>query len=292
MLGLAAVAALLTSSSLAEEAYQSAEDFAKHARELREKAIQGLQPLVAPPPGTLKVGVSSKYPWKTEIVTTIFWVGRVRGRKGGSVASAWDAKWARSYGGFDDPNPRARHDFIPAKFVPRQNPFYIALPYNDVAQNFTRPEAKVVIPWYQDLVANGQWVNGHSICYNRWLAIRSHAGKVCYAQWSDCGPYKADHWQYVFGNEKPRPNMNGGAGLNVSPAVRDFLELSDTDVTDWKFVEVTDVPDGPWALYGENNPLPGRKRAGEDSHVAEPAAGQPPPGNPADGTKIVVPQFR
>jgi hypothetical protein len=29
--------------------------------------------------------------------------------------------------------------------------------------------------------------------------------------------------------------------------------LSPTDVTDWQFVEVRDVPPGPWRSYGENN---------------------------------------
>jgi hypothetical protein len=61
-----------------------------------------------------------------------------------------------------------------------------------------------------------------------------------------------DHWEYVFGNEKPRPNADGGAGLQISPAVRDYLELSNIDVTDWKFVEAKDVPDGPWKIYGEH----------------------------------------
>jgi hypothetical protein len=57
----------------------------------------------------------------------------------------------------------------------------------------------------------------------------------------------------VFGNERPKPNLNKGAGLDVSPAVRDYLRLRSTDVTDWKFVEYRDVPRGPWSYYGENN---------------------------------------
>jgi hypothetical protein len=39
----------------------------------------------------------------------------------------------------------------------------------------------------------------------------------------------------------------------VSPAVRDYLGLEDTDVTDWKFVDFKDVPPGPWAKHGDNN---------------------------------------
>jgi len=37
--------------------------------------------------------------------------------------------------------------------------------------------------------------------------------------------------------------------------LRDYLGLQSTDVTDWRFVEAREVPFGPWALYGENNPL-------------------------------------
>ena len=57
----------------------------------------------------------------------------------------------------------------------------------------------------------------------------------------------------MFGNERPKPNLNHGAGLDVSPAVRDYLGLAPTDVTDWQFTEIRDVPPGPWRSYGENN---------------------------------------
>jgi hypothetical protein len=57
----------------------------------------------------------------------------------------------------------------------------------------------------------------------------------------------------VFGNERPKPNLNKGAGLDVSPAVRDYLGLKQTDVTDWRFVDFSEVPRGPWSILGENN---------------------------------------
>ena len=72
-------------------------------------------------------------------------------------------------------------------------------------------------------------------------------------EWEDAGPFRTDHWQYEFGNERPKPNLNKGAGLDVSPAVRDYLELKQTDVTDWRFVEFSEVPRGPWSSLGENN---------------------------------------
>ena len=132
-------------------------------------------------------------------------------------------------------------------FIPRLNPFYCALPYNDLAGGHFKPEAKHVIPWFEQAFEQ----DGQSICRDRWLAIRK-GSRVCYAQWRDVGPHGSEHCQYVFGNERPRPNANHGAGLAVSPAVRDYLALESTDVTDWKFVEVRDVPGGTVdALRGE-----------------------------------------
>jgi hypothetical protein len=77
--------------------------------------------------------------------------------------------------------------------------------------------------------------------------------RVCCAQWEERGSFRTDHWQYVFGNERPRPNLNQGAGLDVSPAVRDYLGLGNKDACDWKFVEFREIPPGPWAMYGDNN---------------------------------------
>lgn len=91
-----------------------------------------------------------------------------------------------------------------------------------------------------------------SVCWHRWVAIRK-GNRTCYAQWEDCGPFRTDHFQYVFQNERPKPNASHGTGLSVSPAVRDYLGLAPIDVTDWQFVEVLDVAPGPWRSLGENN---------------------------------------
>jgi len=190
------------------------------------------------------------YSWKQQIVTTVFWIGEEPSENNPvpNRASSWDKEWSKSYGGFDDPNPARRRDYIPAKFTPRQNPFYCALPYNDKAATGHRPEASRVVPWFNEAY-QGPAV---SVCKDRWIAIRK-GNKVAYAQWEDAGPFRTDHWQYVFGNERPKPNLNKGAGLDVSPAVRDYLGLNETDVTDWQFVDFKDVPHGPWSKLGENN---------------------------------------
>jgi len=105
-----------------------------------------------------------------------------------------------------------------------------------------------VIPWFKQVYAEP----GQSVCKDRWVAIRK-GDRICYAQWEDCGPFRTDHFQYVFQNERPTSNASHDAGLSVSPAVRDHLGFAPTDVADWRFVEVGDVPPGPWRNYGENN---------------------------------------
>ena len=195
-------------------------------------------------------GPGQRFPWKKEIVTTIFWIGEKPAPNNPvpNRVSSWDPNWTNNYGGVDDPNPANRSNYIPVKFTPRQNPFYCALPYNDKAREGHRPEAPRVVPWFNDAY-QGPAV---STCKGRWIAIRK-GNRVAYAQWEDAGPFRSDHWQYVFGNERPKPNLNKGAGLDVSPAVRDYLGLQSTDVTDWRFVDFSEVPRGPWSTLGENN---------------------------------------
>jgi hypothetical protein len=191
-----------------------------------------------------------RFPWKKDIVTTIFWIGEKPAPNNPvpNRVSSWDNEWTKNYGGVDDPNPANRSNYIPVKFTPRQNPFYCALPYNDKAKEGHRPEAPRVVPWFNEAY-QGPAV---STCKGRWVAIRK-GNRVAYAQWEDAGPFRTDHWQYVFGTERPKPNLNKGAGLDVSPAVRDYLGLEPTDVTDWRFVDFSEVPRGPWSTLGENN---------------------------------------
>ena len=219
--------------------------------------------MVTPAPKTRTQGtrspvvMASRYPWKPNIVTTVFWVGEPAGGNNFTAnrSSSWDANWSHNYGGYDNPNPEARRNYTPVNFTPRQNPFYVALPYNDVSHGMTKPEARLVIPWFREAFRR----EGESVCHDRWVAVRSRSGRIVYAQWSDCGPFRTDHWQYVFGMERPRPNLNQGAGLDVSPAVRDYLGLQSTDMTDWKFVDLREVPNGPWMTYGDNNPFAQRR---------------------------------
>lgn len=259
--GFPAVALVLlgTGVAMAQSPYESAADFAKYARKLREQALLKVEPQVFVPTAS-RTSTATRYPWKTNIVTTVFWVGEQAGGNNPvpNYKSCWDANWTSNYGGFDTPEPSSRRNYIPASFTPRQNPFYCALPYNDVTHGQFKPEAPLVIPWFRTAYSEP----GRSVCKDHWLAIRK-GNRVCYAQWEDCGPFRTDHFQYVFQNERPKPNLNHGAGLDVSPAVRDYLGLGPTDVTDWQFVEVRDIPPGPWRSYGDNNHFVIAKRQAE-----------------------------
>jgi len=199
----------------------------------------------------------TRYPWRQKIVTTTFWIGETATRNNPvpNKASSWDPQWAANYGGFDNPYAGARQNFAPANFTPRQNPFYVALPYNDLDKGRHKPEAAQIIPWFKKAFQ----ADDRSVCKGRWIAIRFR-NKVVYAQWEDCGPFRTDHWEYVFGNDRPKPNLNHGAGLDVSPAVRDYLGMNDTDVTDWRFVDFDEVPEGPWSKLGDNNTFINRRQ--------------------------------
>lgn len=184
--------------------------------------------------------------WRGNVVGTVFWIGEqpTQNNPVPNTMSSWDMNWQENFGGYDD--PERRKGYLPADFVPKLNPFYIALPYNDVARGgHHRPEASEVIPWFwRDYRGEGI-----SVCKGRWVAIHRE-GKVCYAQWEDVGPFEVDHWQYVFGDEEPRGNRNNAAGIDLSPAVRDFLGFRSGERVQWRFVEARDVPDGPWTGWG------------------------------------------
>jgi hypothetical protein len=225
--------------------YATAADFTKYAMKLRTQGMLKTAPIVQSPRG-------SRARWKQNIVTTVFWVGEPAGPNNATPndRSSWDMNWTASYGGVDPPETSSRRNYIPVAFIPRQNPFYVALPYNDTTHGQFKPEASLIIPWFKQAYAGP----GQSVCKDHWIAIRK-GNRICYAQWEDCGPFRTDDFPYVFGKERPPANANGGAGLDVSPAVRDYLGLAPIDVTDWQFVEVRDVPQGPWRSYGANNPF-------------------------------------
>ena len=188
---------------------------------------------------------AKRNPWHYKIRATVFWVGEKPTPRNptSNTASSWDPHWETSFGGYD--HPFKRRGYSPAAFEPKLNPFYIALPYNDLLRGREhRPEAAQVIPWFWRSYRGP----GVSVCHNRWVAIH-YRGRVAYAQWKDVGPFAIDDWPYVFEGEAPRANANQNAGIDISPAVRDFLSMRGNADVDWRFVEEYEIPAGPWAKW-------------------------------------------
>lgn len=195
----------------------------------------------------------TEYIWKKYITATVFWIGEkpTQNNPTPNNKSSWDQEWMKNYGGYDDPDPNMRNGYVPRAFTPKLNPFYIALPYNDVLNYRThKPEAARVIPWFKRQTVKP----GKTVCRGRWIQLYAN-GKYCFAQWEDCGPFVTDDWEYVFGDKRPKNDKNSGAGIDLSPAVRDYLGLDNTDQVHWRFAEFSQVTPGPWTLYGTNNPF-------------------------------------
>ena len=186
------------------------------------------------------------YPWKTGIITTMFWIG-----EGGSsisptdnIGSAWDENWRSHNRGNDSPDDR--NGFASADHASTINPFYVALPFNDLAYP-DKAQDWVPRSWHRPN-QDGKQV---SACKDRWVCIKNSNGRLCYAQWEDVGPLRSDHAEYVFGND--RPNTYTKAGLDISPAVAQYLGIDGNRraITAWKFVDEDDVPPGQWLKYDE-----------------------------------------
>lgn len=172
------------------------------------------------------------YRYHYDIKSDLFWIG-----ESDHNSSAWDSDWIGSYGGEDSND--SRDGYYPSGFTPNENPFYVALPYNDLnSVGITKTTASSVVPW-----ASSSDSAGISICKNRWIKITAN-GKIAYAQWEDVGLYGSDDSDYLFGSAKPSDNTK--AGISISPAVRDYLSLDENGSVDWVFVDLDSVPDGPW----------------------------------------------
>lgn len=220
-------------------------------------------------PGSERAGATTKpeYPEHTDIVSTTFWVGEIfdpNASDGSQVLSTYDGRWMAHYGGCDgiesagkcDTERRtSANDYLPQHMTPRENPFYLDLPFDDVndATGFrTRCD---VIPWADEPGYAGH-CDDRSFSYlkNHWVRITGPNGHVCYGQIEDAGPGQYHDARYVFGKDDARPAnaRYGGAGADVSPALNGclgFAELNgDQDRISWRFVDADDVPDGPWRM--------------------------------------------
>ena len=172
-------------------------------------------------------------------MTTLFWVGEAASPDNGFIGnhhSYWDKDWQENFGGVDD--PQRRNGYWPRSFKPAENPFYVALPYGEFVRGYKLKREARRIPWYRPDIS--------PLLKNHWVEVRWR-GRSCYAQWEDVGPFGEDDFDFVFGDAKnPRNTSGAKAGLDVSPAVWDYLGMRENEPTAWRFVDPADVADGPW----------------------------------------------
>lgn len=176
------------------------------------------------------------------VVATVFWVGEPSGPDNAFIpnqASAWDEHWQDHYGGVDDPNRRQANGKWPAGFVPQENSFYIALPYNEFTDKGAVKKNATQIPWYD---SQQPPTPQYSILKNHWVRV-SYGARVAYGQWEDVGPMKEDDGAYVFGTAPPAYKPSG---IDLSPAIAQHLGMSGRGKVSWSFVDAQQVPQGPW----------------------------------------------
>ncbi len=180
------------------------------------------------------------YQWKTAILAEMFYIGEAK-----HEANGWSKGWNNTSSPKDDPNDR--NGYASGDHASTINPFYVALPFNDLAYP---DKAKQYLPpaWLQSAK------DGKSVCQHRWVEIKMEdgSGHICYAQWEDVGPLRNDHVEYLFGPE--RPNTGNRAGIEVSPAVAAYLGFANIKSpinVRWRFADDTDIPPGQWLKLDE-----------------------------------------
>jgi hypothetical protein len=202
-----------------------------------------------PPPSASKSTSTAPYintqapQYKTGIAT-MFWVGESAGSDNDyiqNIQSYWDSSWAAHFGGIDD--PVCRKGFLPCGFTPKENPFYVALPYGerDPEKEGKLKESAMTIPWFSE------WETGKApLLKNRWIAVR-RGYTTCFGQLQDVGPNESNDVAYVFGSaDTPKNTFGVGAGIDLSPALFTCLGMTTNEEVSWRFVASTHVPPGPW----------------------------------------------
>ena len=108
-----------------------------------------------------------------QTMTTLFWVGESADSENAFIPndqSYWDRDWQNHYGGVDE--PERRNGYWPANFKPKENPFYVALPYGEFTEaGELKPEARK-IPWFYRGLS--------PILKNRWIEVILN-GRSCFA---------------------------------------------------------------------------------------------------------------
>lgn len=211
-----------------------------------------------------RVEWGTTYSWHTRIIATTFWVGEIfdpDAPDGSQMISTYDDHWFANYGGCDGRMVQGvcrterrfkRHGWFPRHMTPKQNPFYLDLPYDDLNDPVGYRKRGQVIPRaHQPRYVKKIRNHRVSLMKNRWVEIRSR-GRTCFGQIQDAGPGRYHDARYVFGHRNARPASKryNNAGMDVSPALNGCLGFrslnGNRDRVAWRFVDDRDVPRGPW----------------------------------------------
>ncbi len=222
---------------------------------------------------TFQKTVTNTWPVHNNIVASLFWTGEGASDDNGDISnygSAWSSSWTIDYGLEDKPSLARDVDGFPtsSNYKNTENPFYCALPYNDLGALVSdgnrndiidlqltndgteygyKKNRNTAVYWHADSTTMST-NSSKSIVKNRWVKIMAN-GKTAYAQWEDAGPFYYNDIEYVFGSSSPLNSKQLGAGIDLSPAVMKKL-YNDANhggaTVSWQFVDECEVPSTPW----------------------------------------------
>ena len=187
-------------------------------------------------------GSPSSYPWHPGTTASVFGPHEDANASNAFISnaqSAWDKDWRRH--------------------APRENPFFVAVPYADYLDDGRFNPDNVRIPWH----VRNVW--GRSEIKNRWVEVTHRSGGRtfrAYGQVEDVGPsdkrtsVEVSDPDYVFGPRghgpsdpilvSPKNTFGLRAGIDLSRRLARTLRIQGSGKVDWRFVDASDVPQGPW----------------------------------------------
>ena len=135
--------------------------------------------------------------------------------------------------------------------TPRQNPFYLDLPFDDINNPTAFAQRGSVVPWAHEPGLSGR-AGDRSVSFmkNRWVKISEATGSAtARSRTPGRATTTTRRTSSAATTDGPKNSRYNGAGMDVSPALNGCLAFADLngadDRVDWRFVDDADVPAGP-----------------------------------------------